>query len=373
MSPSISSSLVVWLGFVAVSRFDSVNEYFLSAAVWGAVLFSPVLGFVGLFDTAAFYLLPVQALLVTVEAGLHHVPSWEVVYAFAYLVAGNAVAFRWARRSFDREVVREGDPGRRLGYGSRGGAGRRRRVDASRSPWLGLLLTDGRNWVRDPMLAFATVGPLALATLVRVVTPTVTARLADVVDLTAYYPVVAGTMAVFGPGIFGFVVGMLVLEDRDTDVLTAYRTSPLSLRGYLAYRGSTAFLFAALSTLPSLLVVGLVGPSVPVLLETSVLAGLSGAVVGLVLGTVASDSIEGVALSKFLNLLLLGPALTVALVPEPAQLLAGVVPAYWPVKVYVAGVTDDPRTLALFVVGVGVHLLALAGVVRVLVPRLSGR
>ncbi|MFB6141222.1 MAG: ABC transporter [Halosimplex sp.] len=365
----LSSSLIVFLGFVAVSRFDSINEYFLSAAVWGAVLFSPILGYLDLFETPAFYLSPVRPLLITIGAGVRPTPLWEVVYAFAYLSVGTALAFLWARRSFDRDVLRQGTPGRKLGSGSTRGTRTDRWRPVPQSPWVGLLVTDVKNWIRDPMLAFAAVGPLVLATVVRVIAPVVTTRLTEVIDLAAYYPVIAGSMAVFGPGIFGFIVGMLVLEDRDTDVLAAYRTSPLSLNGYLLYRGGTASLFSVLSTLPALLVVGLVRPSIPTLVGSAILGALSGSVIGLVLGLTASNSIEGIALSKFMNVALLGPALVIATVPEPLQFLAGIVPMYWPVKVYVAGATGQSNTLPLFGIGIGVHLIALVCVTKIVVPR----
>lgn len=363
----LSSSLFVLIGFVAVARFHSINGYFLSAAIWGAVLFSPILGYLGLFDTALFYLLPVRPLLVTVEAGLRPVEPWTVAYAVGYLLLANVVALRWARRSFERNVVRGGDPGRRLGHVP--GTVRDSGPIAARSPWLGLLLTDLRNWVRDPMLAFAATGPVLLALLVRLAAPMVTTATADVLDLGVYYPVIAGTMTVFGPGIFGFVVGMFFLEDRDRGILSVYRTSPISLRGYLLYRGSTAFLFAFASVLPAIVVVDLVRAPLSVVLLSAVLGGLGGPVVALALGLVASNTIQGVALSKFLNLFLLGPALLVAVVPEPWQFVAGAVPAYWPVKTYVAGATGDPSWPLYWTAGALVHVLALVVLGRWVIPR----
>lgn len=368
---ALSAAVFVLLGFVAVSRFDSVNEYFLSAAIWGAVLFSPLLGHFGLFESPLFYLLPVRPLLVTVEAGFHPVPAWEVGYAFCYLLVADVVAYLWARRSFARNVVRRGDPGRKLGHGP-GVSGSPGTVTPARSPWVGLLLTDLRNWVRDPMLALAALGPFLLAIVVRLAAPTVTALASGVVDLAVYYPVVAGSMSVFGPGVFGFVVGMLLLEDRDQGVLTAYRTTPLSLRGYLLYRGSTAALFALGATLPALLVVGLASPPASAVLLSAVLGALGGPVVALALGLLASNEIEGIALSKFLNLAILGPALVVALVPEPWQFAAGVLPPYWPVKTYVAGASGDPLWPLYWFLGVCVHVLALVALRRWTTPdRLS--
>ena len=357
---ALASSLFVLLGFVAVARFDSVNEYFLSAAIWGAVLFSPVLGYLDLFESRLFLLLPVQPLLISVEAGLRPVDLPAVAYALAYLLLANAVAFRWARRSFERNVVQRGKPRRRLGAGRRDDS----RTLAARSPWVGLVVTDLRNWLRDPLLTFAAAGPLLLALVVRVATPVVTPMAAGVLDLTEYYPVMAATMTVFGPGLFGFVVGMFFLEDRDQGVLAAYRASPLSLRGYLLYRGSTAFLFALVSVLPALVVVDLARPPLPVLLLSSVLGALGGPVVALALGLTASNSIEGVALSKLLNAFLLGPALLVAAVPEPWQFVAGVFPAYWPVKTYVAAATGDPSWPLYWTLGVGVHAFVLVVLTR---------
>lgn len=355
----LSASLFVLIGFVAVSRFDSINEYFLSAALWGAVLFAPILGYLDLFDTDLFYLLPAGPLLVTVEAGLRPVEPWTVGYSVCYLLVANWVAFRWARRSFDRNVVRGGDPGRKLGHtSSETQRGDPHRLPA-RTPWIGLLLSDLRNWMRDPMLAFAAGGPLLLAIVVRVATPVVTAMEPMGLDLTAYYPVMAGTMTVFGPGIFGFVVGVFILEDRDQGVLTVYRTTPISLRGYLQYRGSTAVLFALVSTLPALVVVDLAHPPLVVVLLSAVLGALGGPIIALLLGLVASNAIEGIALSKLLNLYLLGPAILIALVPEPWQFIAGVLPAFWPVKTYAAGATGDSSWPIYWVAGVAIQILSL--------------
>ena len=368
---ALAASLFVLLGFVAVARFDSVNEYFLSAPVWGGILFLPILGFLGLVETPLFYLLPVQPLLVLVEAGLRPVELWRVVYAIAYLVVGNVVVYSVALRSFKRHVVRGGDPGRKLGHSAGSGRQRWNWSNDDRSPWVGLVSADLKNWVRDPMLTIAAVGPFLLAFVVRFAAPVVTEFTAGFVDLTTYYPVIAGTMTVFGPGIYGFVVGMFVLEDRDQNVLTAYRTSPLSLRGYLLYRGTTATVFGFLSTLPAVVGVGLVQAPPAVIVASAALGSLSAPVIALSLGLVASNSIEGIALSKFENVVLLGPAAVVAVVPEPWQFAAGVFPPYWPVKTFVVGATGDPSWPVFLVGGVVVHVLALGALIRWAVPRIS--
>ena len=215
------------------------------------------------------------------------------------------------------------------------------------------------------MLGVAAIGPLALAVVIRFAAPVVAELTAPVFTLEAYYPEIAGSLVLFGPAIYGFVVGMFVLEDREQGVLTAYRVSPLSGRGYLLYRGISAYALSLAATLPALAVVGLV-PIPPAVLVGSVAVGaLGGPIIALVFGTVASNTIEGIALSKLINLVVLGPAVVVAVVPEPFQFLGGLLPAFWPIKAIVTGVAGDSRWMLYLLVGAVVHLLGIATLFRV--------
>ena len=359
---ALSAALFVLIGFVAVARYDSVNEYFISAVGWGTILFLPLFDYVGLVETPLFYLLPAQAVLVVVEGGFRPLAAWELVYAFGYLLVGNAVAFVGARRAFRRHVVRGGDPGHHRGPDALPAASQHRGRTwlTTRTPWFGLLMADLRNWIRDPILAIAAVGPFVLAVVMRFGMPVVTELAAPPVELTPYYPVITGSMVVFGPTIYGFIVGMFILEDREQGVLAAFRTSPLSGRGYLLYRGTTAYVMGAVATLPALAVIGLV-PLSPVALVGSVAVGaFGGPVIALCFGTLASNSIEGIALSKFVNLLVLGPAVAIAVVPEPVQFVFGVFPTYWPVKAVVASVAGEPAWAVYLGVALVVYLLCVA-------------
>lgn len=62
---------------------------------------------------------------------------------------------------------------------------------------------------------------------------------------------------------------------------------------------------------------------------------------------------------NLVNLLVLGPAVVVTLVPEPLQLAAATLPTYWPVNSVVAGVAGDPFWALFLLGGLVVHLLGL--------------
>jgi len=368
---ALSASLFVLVGFVAVARFDSINEYFLSAVGWGTILFLPLFGYIGVVETRLFYLLPTQPALVLVTGGFQPLAAWQVVYGIGYLLIANTVAYVWARRSFRRYIVRGGDPGRQFGreevLNSRQRRDRNRFVP--RSPVIGLVFADLRNWTREPMLAIAAVGPLVLAVIIRVGVPTVADTAAPVIALSPYYPTIVGSMAVFGPALYGFVVGMFVLEDREQGVLAAYRVSPLSVRGYLLYRGITAYALSLTATLPALAVIDLVPVRLEVLVGTAAVGALGGPLLTLVFATLASNTIEGLAISKLVNVLVLGPAVVIAVVPEPLGFVVGLIPTYWPVKAFVAGTSGEPAWLLYLFVGIVAHLLALAWLERAFARR----
>ncbi|MFH5843325.1 ABC transporter [Haladaptatus sp. CMAA 1909] len=360
---ALSASLFVSIGFVAIARFDSINEYFLTAVFWGGILFvPPLVGYVGLVESPLLYLFPTQATLLVIEAGFHPISSLNLLYGFGYLVAGNVVAYILARRAFRKHIVRGGDPGRQLGRRDVSRKGKRddERMPFSRSPWMAMVRGDIRNWVRDPMLAIAAVGPLAMVLVLRLTLPSVTSMLSPTVDLRPYYPVSAGTIAVFGPAIYGFIVGMFVLEDRDEGVLDAYKTSPLSARGYFVYRCVTAYCFSFGTTLPAVALIGLVPASPSVIVGTTAVSSLGAPAFAFALGALASNSIEGIAISKFGNIVFIGPAFVIALVPEPHQFVVGVFPAYWAIKTFVVGVSGDSSWVLYLGIGVVVNAMAIA-------------
>lgn len=368
---ALSAALFVLVGFVAVARYDSVNEYFISAVGWGTVLFLPLFGYVGLVETPVFYLLPAQPVLVVVEGGFRPLPTWQLVYAFGYLLVGNAIAFVWAQRVFRRHIVRGREPGRHLGRDDPPNCSQRpgHAWLTNRSSWFGLLMADLRNWIRDPMLAIAAVGPFVLAVVMRFGTPVVAELAAPMVELTPYYSVITGSMLVFGPSIYGFIVGMFILEDREQGVLAAFRTSPLSGRGYLLYRTTTAYAVGVVATLPAMAAIGLVSVSPAVLVGSVAIGALGGPVIALGFGALASNTIEGIALSKFVNLLVLGPVVVIAVVPEPFQFAAGILPTYWPVKAVVASSAGESGWLLYLGVGLVVYGLCVAALGRWFVRR----
>jgi hypothetical protein len=351
---ALTSVLFVFVGFVAVARFDSINAYFMTALAYMTVLGAPVLGLLGIVETRLFYLLPARPSLVLFEAAVGPVSAPELVYAVGYLLLAIGVAAAGARRSFERHVVAGLDqPGSdRPPVGSR--------VGGEYGPVLSLAVADLKNWVRDPLLVYIGLAPVLLGVVGRYGVPYVADTLAGRLDLAAYYPEVVAGLALFGPSIIGFAVGFLILEDREQGTFTAVRLTPLTGRGYLAYRLGVTVLVSFVAALVVVPLLDLVTVPALALVAVSGVAALYGAVTALFLSGLADNTIEGIAVSKFLGFLVMVPVAVIAVVPAPYQHLAGVLPAYWPALGLVAASGRPGSLPAALVVGVVYQAVVLA-------------
>jgi fluoroquinolone transport system permease protein len=94
------------VGFIAVARFDSINEFILPSVVILLLLALPIIDHFGLWRSIIWYLHPVQPGLVLMRAAFSPVPAWQIIYGLLGSVFWCGVAFWWARKVFDRFMVR---------------------------------------------------------------------------------------------------------------------------------------------------------------------------------------------------------------------------------------------------------------------------
>jgi fluoroquinolone transport system permease protein len=133
------------------------------------------------------------------------------------------------------------------------------------------------------------------------------------------------------PGMVGMVIGFLLLDERDARTLTALRTTPLSMRQYLAYRIALPLVLGTASTLVGYPVTGLTPLPLTSLLSIVVVASLSAPLLAFILALAAPNKVAGFAVVKVLNAVNLLP-IVAYFVPRPAQYAAGLFPTYWPMR-----------------------------------------
>ncbi len=205
-----------------------------------------------------------------------------------------------------------------------------------------LVAADARVLWRDPLLIWMTAVPLAMALLIRVVVRVVEEMLAgSAFDLERYHPVIMGGYLMSAPGMIGFVIGFLLLDERDTGTLKALRVTPLSMRDYLAYRVTGPLVVGTVATVIGYPLAGLSPIDLAALGAIALVASLAAPLLALVLATAAPNKVAGFAVVKVLNAVNLLP-IAAFFIPEPLQYAAGILPTYWPMRALWSAAAGQP-------------------------------
>jgi fluoroquinolone transport system permease protein len=106
----LTSFFFILVGFIAVARFRTVNEYILSSIIYVTFLFLPLLDYFGLWRSWIFYIFPTQAALVLIGGAFQPMELWRMAYGIGSLLLWIALAFPLAYRSFYRFIIlKEGE------------------------------------------------------------------------------------------------------------------------------------------------------------------------------------------------------------------------------------------------------------------------
>jgi fluoroquinolone transport system permease protein len=202
---------------------------------------------------------------------------------------------------------------------------------------------DVKNIRREGLLVWLTLAMAGIAMLFRFGVPELAAVLDSRLgfDLIPYYDLVMSAYVGTAAGIAGMVIGFLLLDERDEHTLTALLVTPLPIGVYLAYRITLPLVVGFVVTCVTYPLVGLAPISVPDLIVVAGLASFGGPLAAMFLAVFAENKITGLALTKVLNTIGMIPVLAY-FVRSDWQLLAGIVPAYWPMKMVWLAVAGEP-------------------------------
>jgi len=196
---------------------------------------------------------------------------------------------------------------------------------------LNSLKADIKFIIRDPMLLMASVAPLFLVAFLRLLFP----LLADFIfektnfDLNKYYTVVAITMVSVVPMLFGIVYAFILLDENDMHILQVISVTPAGKRNFLYMRMIVPAFFSFLFVIVTSFLTNPV-PSEGWLRTffVSSLLALQAPFIFLFIGSLASNKIEGLALSKFYGVFLVAVPLGL-LLHHPWNYFTFFSPLYW--------------------------------------------
>ena len=189
-----------------------------------------------------------------------------------------------------------------------------------------LIVADAKNLSRDPILLLVMVMSALMPLLFTTFKTDLNQfglQFFDLPNLSTYVAPIAFLMPAY---LIGWVFGFLLLEDRDDHTLLAVETTAVGKQGFLIYRLTIASIISAVLAAAA---ATYILPPMPLYLSLALIlmVALQTATTSLILLALAGNKVEGLALSKLLNVGGLLPLL--AIIPNPLRYIAGLYPSYW--------------------------------------------
>ncbi|RAL22601.1 hypothetical protein [Thermoflavimicrobium daqui] len=198
-----------------------------------------------------------------------------------------------------------------------------------------LLLADVKNIRRDPMLILATMGPVVMAVVFRFVVPILSDWLEQSMHfrLSDYYELILVIILQLVPLMLGMIVGYVMLDERDEQLIQLFAVTPLRKSGYLWIRLIVPMVITLFFTVFLIYFVDLMPVDWRTLLLFLPFQLLLTPIFALLLVGFAANKVEGLAFTKGAGILVLVP-LIAYFVKWPWQLMVGIFPTYWSSKVF---------------------------------------
>jgi len=224
---------------------------------------------------------------------------------------------------------------------------------------------DVKNVRRDSLLRWMVFIPLVVALVVRWGVPYATRRSMEQFqfDLSPYYMLIISLLVMMAPMLFGMVIGFLLLDQRDDRTLMALQVTPLALNGYMAYRVAMPILLGVLLTMIVIPLAGLVTVGWLTIFLVAVATAPLTPVFALFFAAFAQNKVQGLALMKVTGVVLV-PPLIAYFVRSSWQLAFGLIPTYWPARLFWSLQTGDSNAWIYLVAGLAYQIVLLVAMLR---------
>jgi fluoroquinolone transport system permease protein len=106
---TLTSILLILIGFIFVSRCHSLNEYLLMIMLSFIILFlPPLLHLSKIYENTLFYLWPTQASFIILKGTFSEISAIDTAYAVPYLFIWILLCYYLARKAFYTHIIQGG-------------------------------------------------------------------------------------------------------------------------------------------------------------------------------------------------------------------------------------------------------------------------
>lgn len=156
----------------------------------------------------------------------------------------------------------------------------------------------------DPMMFAACFTPFVMGALIKSGIPFLE-RITDF-SLRAHYPIFDLLLSIMAPVLLCFAFAMITLEEIDDKVSRYFSITPLGKSGYLFTRLGVPSIISAIIAFIVLLLFSLEKLSIGMTICLALLGSVQAIIVSLMIITLSSNKLEGMAVTKLAALTLLG-------------------------------------------------------------------
>jgi hypothetical protein len=197
---------------------------------------------------------------------------------------------------------------------------------------------DVRNIFRDKMLWFVFMYPIIILAALRWLIDT---YFVNSPALGGYTLMFVGLAVMMMPMLGGFVLGFLLLEEKDEHILPAIRVTSVGVPRLIRLRIGwiTIYMFVILLLVP--VVLDYVTLNWWEILVIALLGATEAGIIGGAVFWKAGNKVEAMAIFKIGGFLLLLP-MAAQFVEGPWDLFFGAIYTYWPVQVYLQAALGEP-------------------------------
>ncbi len=183
---------------------------------------------------------------------------------------------------------------------------------------------------RDQMLLLLCFAPYLAGIGLKIAIPLINSILIKYLnfDLTPYYLMADALILFLGTVMIGMMVGLLMLDERDDGICIYYSVTPLGGKAYLSSRLILPLVYSFITTLVVISFSAMGGLSYGWLPAPTFLSALNGIMMAMMLVSIASNKVEGLAVSKLLCFMIFG--IPLAMFADSHLRIAGfALPSYW--------------------------------------------
>lgn len=191
------------------------------------------------------------------------------------------------------------------------------------------LTSELKKWLRDPMMSFMIFYPILFGIIGRFLLPWIAESSGFNIDL--YADLLLVSLTLITPQMYGAIMGFSLLDDRDDNILTSIRVTPLSIHQFLSFRMITVTVLSWVACIFVMWFSDIGYIPIANIITISFLASLAAPMTGLFINSFAHNKIEGFAIMKGSGVIIVFPIIALFFI-DKKEFFFAFAPGFWPAK-----------------------------------------